>query len=255
MFQLPMSNFSHSLPIGPIVGGAVGGLAVLAAFIIALLFYRKRQSSQNTAMLNPQLRHPGLEKRTTPFNPPSELHSSHQPSSVDYIPYTTSSTFSVPTSGYNDRRTNSYHPSVSSGRTHSSTSGLLPGGTPRTPNDPTTDMQMFAVTNPVSRAPSYTAGSFSLGSSRHLEPQSIGSSTPPFITRSPTPSITNRDSRDLTLERINNLRDSYVPPAEIARVMEVMRGQREADLGGGSSLVDPILEEGSPPVYDFKSPD
>jgi hypothetical protein len=236
------AGISHSsLPIGPVIGGAVGGLAMLVAVILALLFYRRRQPSQNAAVFNPQPHHSGPEMRTTPFNPPPALYGSHMPSSVEYaqpLSYTTPSTFSVPTSDdSNDRRTNSYQPSVSSGRTHSSMTGLLPrGNTLRTSNDPSADMQMLAVTNPVSRAPSYTAGSFSMGSSRHLEPQSRSSSSAPFVTTSPPP--TTASSRELTEEQVvylNNLCNSNVSPADIARLMEVMRRQRQAGLDAGSS--------------------
>ena len=54
---------------------------------------------------------------------------------------------------------------------------------------------------------------------------------------------------------INDLRNANVPSAEIAHLMEVMRRQREEALGIGSSHVNPILEAGAPPRYDFKSSD
>jgi hypothetical protein len=240
------------LSIGPIIGGAVGGLAVIAAVILALLCYRRRQPSHKAAVLDPQP-HPGFDTRQTAFNPSLALYGSQLPSSVEYsqpLTYTTPSRSSAPNSSdySNDRRANSYLPSVSSGRTHS-TSAVPQNNAGRQSNTLSTETQLLAGAHPDTRVLSHTVGSHST-ESRPLESQTTGSSSPP-------PTKVARSS-ELTEEQamfINDLRNANVPSAEIAHLMEVMRRQREEALGIGSSHVNPILEAGAPPRYDFKSSD
>lgn len=250
-----MSNSWLSLPIGAIIGGGVGGLAAIAAVIIALLFHRKWQQSRNAAVPNPQQNHPGFETRAAPLNPPLDLYGSpsHLPSTIEYLQpltFVTPSRSSGPTSDYsNDRRSNSYQPSTSSGRTHTSASGLVPQGTDlRASNTPSMDLQMFAVPNPETRVQSHNRGSYTTESSNYLEPQLTGSSSPPRNTMSPPPPFTY--SSELTEEQamyLNNIRRSNAPPSEIPRLTE-------GDLGIGDYPIRPIPEEGAPPGYDFKSP-
>jgi hypothetical protein len=249
MFWPQLSNFGFSVSIGPIVGGAVGGLVVIAAIILALLCYRRRQSSRNAAITDPQP-HPGFVAEQTAFNPSVALYGSHVPSSVEYsqpLMYATPSRSSIPTtSDYsNDRRANSYLPSVSSGRTHSTTvSGPAPqSNTVRRQNAPSADTQVNSDPNFETRTLSYTAGS----ESRSHEAQS-SPSPPPIFTH----------SSDRTQEQamvLNGLRNANVPSAEIAHLMEVMRRQREEAMGVSSSHLNPIVEAGAPPGYDFKSSD
>lgn len=226
---------------------------MIAAVILALLFYRRR-SSRNAAVFDPQP-HPGFVTGQAAFNPPSTLYGSHLPSSVQYaqpLTYVTPPRSSVPTtSDYsNDRRANSYLPSVSSGRTHSSASGLVPrSNIIRNPNALSAGTQPFEDPNPETRAISYTPESYATDPSRRLEAHSAGSSSPP------TSSLPR--GRELTEEQavfINSLRSANVPHAEIVHLLDVMRRQREESLGIDSSQVNPILEAGAPPRYDFKGP-
>jgi len=220
----------------------------MAAVILALLFYRRRQPSHNAAVLDPQP-HPGFNTGQTAFNPSLALYGSQLPSSVQYaqpLTYATPSRSSVPNSSdySNDRLANSYLPSVSSGRTHS-TNAAPQSNTGRQSNSLAAETQLFAGPNPNTKALSHTAGSHST----EPESQTTGSSSPP-------PTQFARSS-ELTEEQaifLNDLRNANVPPAEIAHLMEVMRRQREEALGLGSRHVNPILEAGAPPRYDFKGP-
>jgi hypothetical protein len=223
----------------------------MAAVILALLFYRRRQPSHKAAVLDPQP-HPGFNTGQTAFNPSLALYGSQLPSSVQYaqpVTYATPSRSSVPISSdySNDRRANSYLPSVSSGRTHS-TSAAPQNNTGRQSNSLSTETQLFAGPSPDTRALSHTAGSHST-ESRPPESQTTGSSSPPRTQFARSSELTEEQAIFL-----NDLRNANVPPAEIAHLMEVMRRQREEALGLGSSHANPILEAGAPPRYDFKGP-
>ncbi|KIM79967.1 hypothetical protein PILCRDRAFT_89844 [Piloderma croceum F 1598] len=230
---------SHSaLSIGPIIGGAVGGLAVIAAVIFALLCYRRqRQPSHKAAVLDPQP-HLGFDTRQTAFNPSLALYGSQLPSSIEYsqpLTYMTPFRSSVPNSSdySNDKRANPYLPSVSSGRTHS-TSAVPQSNTGRQSNTLSTDTQLFAGAHPDTRALPHTAGSHST-ESRPLESQTTGSSSPP--------STKFARSSELTEEQavfINDLRNANVPSAEIAHLMEVMRRQREEASGTFCKVVSEL---------------
>jgi hypothetical protein len=232
---------------------------VIAAVIIALLFLRKWQLSRNAAVPSSQLSHPGFETRTAPFDPVLDLYGSrpHLPSSIEYVQpltYATPSRSSGPTSDYsNDRRTNSYQPSVSSGRTHTSASGLVPRGiNVRASNAPSTDLQMSAASSPETRELSYNAESYAT-ESNHPEAHLTRSSSSPPSSMSPPPAfsrnseLTEEQALYLNTLYLNNMRRSSVPPSEIAR-------WTEGGLGIGGSHIRPILEESAPPGYDFKSP-
>ena len=251
-----MSNFRLSVSIGPIIGGAIGGSAVIVAIILALLCYRRQQRpSRHAAVIDPQPPRPGFVTVPSAFNPSVALYGSHVPSSsVEYsqpLMYATPSRSSIPTttSDYsNDRRANSYLPSasISSGRTHSTTASgsVTRNNAVRDQNEPSVETRVL-LASPNSEI--RTQLSYPTESRSHEAQGS--SSLPPIFTR----------SSEWTEEQsavLNSLRNANVAPAEITYLMEVMKRQREGGtVGVGSSHLNPIVEAGAPPGYDFKSPD
>jgi len=229
------SGASHPGVIAPAIGGAIGGIVTIAAIIFALLFCRRRKQ---------ELRPMTFETRSATFTPPSVHYSSHfPPSSQMAQPFAnvTTSRSSVPTADTNGRRTSSLQPPLA----RPSTSALIPPSTAFVVSSPEAEM--------LSNATSQT---FTAGSSKSVRAQSAGSSSAPIVTTSlpPTPS----GSSELTEEQaifVNNLRSLNVPAAEIGRLMEVMRQEREGTLGTGPIQANTTFDaDAPPPSYDFKSP-
>jgi hypothetical protein len=188
-----------------------------------------------------------FEARSATVTPPSVLYSSHFPSSSQMAqPFAnvTTSRSSVLSADMNGRRTSSLQP-PSGTPTHSSTSALIPPSTAFVASNPEAGM--------LSNATSQT---FTAGSSKSVRAQSAGSSSAPIVMTSlpPTPS----GSSELTEEQaifVNNLRSLNVPAAEIGRLMEVMRKEREGTLGTGPIQANTVFDaDAPPPSYDFKSP-
>jgi hypothetical protein len=91
--------------------------------------------------------------------------------------------------------------------------------------------------------------------SKRAEAQSAGTSSAPISTTSLP--LTLPGGGELTEEQIlfvNNLRNHNVPAAEVARLMEVMRRERESGLSADVRQGDPTVgADAPPPRYDFKT--
>ena len=209
---------------------------MLAIIIFALLFCRKKKAPQHVAAIDREDSPISLEERFTAFSPPPAHYSSHLPSSSQFVqpfPYANLSRSSLPTVHTNDRSVSSLRPSFSSTLTHATTSALIPrSGAHHSSTAPTTETS----------APSNTVQAHATGSFIHATQFSGNFSAV--------------GSKELTEEQaifINNLRSSNVPPAEIARVMDVMRRERDEGLEAGLSQISLAFCEDVPPRYDFKS--
>lgn len=234
-------------------------MALIVAIIVALVYCLRRKPPQDASAVH------RFEARPATFVPSSALHPSHSPQFAQPLPYeirpyapplanATPVTSSLLLNDVYGRHTNSYIPSEYGDGTDYSSSGLFPrSSTTGTSSNPSTKTQLLAVANPETRPLLSIPQTYITESFRHPEAQSSGSAYARVPTSSPPPALAG-NSR-LTEEQanvINTLRNANVPPAEIARLMDMMRSQREEGMGASSSRVDPMLEAGAPPRYDFK---
>jgi hypothetical protein len=235
---------------------------LIVAIIVALVYCLRRKPPQDASAVQ------RFEASPATFNPPSAFYPSHLPSTAQFaqpLPYNAQPLVNTkpPTSSFlpNDpygRHTNSYMPSEYSDGTDYSSSGLVPrssttGTSTGTSSNPSTKTQLLAVANPETRPLLSVPQTYITESFTYPGAQSAGNAYAPVPTSSPPPALPG--NRHLTEEQanvINTLRNSNVPPAEIARLMVMMRSQRQEGMGASSSHVDPMLEAGAPPRYDFK---
>jgi hypothetical protein len=225
----------------------VGGIAVIAAIVFALLFCRRKKSpSQRVTEIDLDDSPFRLEETFTTFSPPPAHYSSHFPSSQFVQPFADPnlSTTSFPTVHTHDRSVSSLHPSFSSTHTHATTSALIPrSNVLQESSIPFTEVNSMSPSE--TNAPSNSSQVYATGPFIHAESQFSGSFLAP-------------SGKELTEEQaifINNLRNSDVPPAEIAHLMDVMRREREEGLGAGIGRIRPgfDVDHDVPPRYDFKS--
>jgi hypothetical protein len=192
-------------------------VVILAAIIFALVICRRRKPSRPE--VDPRPGPMAFEVRPTTFDPASALYNSHRPQP---------SASSFPATDSNGWRTTSFQPSQSSAPTHSS-SALVPRR------------------NPLS---GYTTEPF-----MPFDVQSVGSSSAPTFTTSGQMSFSS-SNRELTEEQasiLQNLRNSNLPPAQIAHLMEVMTRGGDSGLGAAANHADAMSNSEAPPRYDFAS--
>ena len=208
------SAVSSRSALGPIVGGTVGGIVVIAAMILALIFCRRKRKQ---GPLQPMY----FESRPSPSHAPTAaaLYTSHFPSSpqmVEPFPY-------APSSG--------------------SSALLSPPSSAFVVSSASTE----ALSEDASQR--YTAAAAPARPSKRTQSAGTSSPAPRVLPTSPPPPALDGLTEEQAIF-INNLRSANVPAAEIGGLMEIMRRERAGSLGGGGAqaAVD------APPRYDFKSP-
>jgi hypothetical protein len=226
---------------------------------LALLFCqkRKRKKSRVEAEVDLVAGPMRFEARPPSFDPQSALYGSHLLSSsqpVQSSRYATTSGSSFP-SNPTDPSISLREPLLSH---HPAQSSLSPPNTAfRASQPPTNNNHSFVVANPEAGAPAKVPEPHITPSSKQTQARPTGSSsTPSFITATLPPPVAG--SSELTEEQanfVNNLRGHNVPTAEIARLMEIMRRERQEALGGGAGSANDMSELDAPPRYDFRAPE
>ena len=211
------SAVSSRSALGPIVGGTVGGIVVIAAMILALIFCRRKRKQ---GPLQPMY----FESRPSHAPTAAALYTSHFPSSpqmVEPFPYAPSSGSSALLSP----------PSSAFVVSSASTEALSEDASQRyaAPARPSKRTQSAGTSSPAPR---------------------VLPTSPPPPPPPPPPALDGLTEEQAIF--INNLRSANVPAAEIGGLMEIMRRERAGSLGeaggGAQAAVD------APPRYDFKSP-
>ena len=189
------------------------------------------------------------------FDPRLTPNSSHPPSSPQPYAYATSSRPSFPVTASSDLRTGSYQPS----RTSRPSTSDPPSSSASVLRDSTiypssTATRPFVVANPEPGRPSHPSQLYSEQVSKFAKATYTGPSPAPDVTTSLPPTVPG--SNELTEEQVvfvNNLRGLNVPAAEIARLMEVMRRERQGDPSARISPSNTTFDGDAPPRYDYNN--
>jgi hypothetical protein len=209
-------------------------VVILAAIIFALVICRRRKPSRPE--VDPRPGPMAFEVRPTTFDPASALYNSHRPQP---------SASSFPATDSNGWRTTSFQPSQSSAPTHSA-SALIPQSNHPSASNPET--HFFMTANPGPRALSSPSPTYMTEPFMPSDVQSVGSSSAP-----PTSFSSSKELTEEHASILNNLRNSNLPPAQIAHLMEVMTNGREVGSGAGISRANATPNPEAPPGYDFTS--
>jgi hypothetical protein len=227
-------NRCSSLPIGAIVGGAVGGVVVLAAMGIALFIYIRKTRNKVQVNPNPEV-NPFVSSGGQDAESQMQSHASllHTAPSTLNTTYVTPSNTSVQLSAYSQ-----YPVALDS---IDQTPSTISGTKSVTTQFVTDTSIIYPPSSPVSHVPSTETR--------------ITVESPPSVARSSSPSApVPGPGGQLAVEQLVTLQTLYnlnMPPAEIAGVMDRMRFEQQqvTEDGSRSGFVrgDAIRD---PPSYD-----
>jgi hypothetical protein len=111
------------------------------------------------------------------------------------------------------------------------------------------------VANPEPGPPFHPSQLYADQASKFAKATYTGPSPAPDVTTSLPPTVPG--SSELTEEQVvfvNNLHGLNVPAPEIARLMEVMRREREGDPNARISPSNTAFDGDAPPRYDYNNP-
>lgn len=268
--------YSRKSIVGPVVGGVVGGLALIAIIALVVIWMMKRSPDRNSeidpepkSFTNVHDHSSGNDSVALPARPYaySAVSSTDLPIDVTpmpgFAPYGHRSDQSQSSAApFSDTSTSSYqqHPPVTPFNAYpTSASSSAPRSSSQPPSTPPSSLppgaaepRQFTVSNPSADSPS-------LPPALPLTPGSRGSKKsqpqPQPPTNAAAVAATHSDMTEEQAKFVADLYNNNVPAAEIARLMEVMRRDRAnaAALGEGSSGGGPAgaTSEEPPPSYDF----